>query len=771
MFPFRCSHRSSEPCPLPPHIDSLPSQIQPFFHKPNDKRNINKLKQHLHCLHQQTSDDIKLTLRSLIHILSGCSCKTEFIMEAGAIESCVRILRRTSLNQGSSFSFDLISFYAATVLGGCFSCVPPSALPRLWETGAVDELIKLAKGTHTWLEERAAIRALFCFTTDERQLRRLAINIGLVTDIIDSLLLTPSRVFVDVFCDPTCSSHRHYNFFLDVFSQSEGYEPPPEVSKDISNAVDGCFIRTHSLEFLIDYREQSLSFLNVMTRDQVTMKGVSTDCLVKYCSYFSKMVFVIPHTWTTVSKKKIDQSLEGIIHQSGVLTFLTCLIRCPATSHDAIKLVSWLLKFNPNHFEPILSSLGVFASLIDPLEGLFAPVTADCLLESGSSSLFWAMYNAKTSGEAALRLLLWLANADRCCLLDPEKMLLNYYHQGYEQLYPGSQNKFRKQFLTFKAQHLSNLPELPNMSPSISKAADLRSKGNNLFRNGDYSSALTLYLQGLWRCPFSETQQRRMFLSNISECCLRLGNYRSAVSYASRGLFLGKGELVEKCLYRRGKAWYHLSRHPPSYFDFLEAGTDSRFKDKVFKSVQDLVCDIRTEDSLLDLYDFSVPNKTIILSILGKTLLQSPMLFNEQENSPSKLFNLLNIEECLTPPPYPELLKFGVYNEKLATREIQKYFETFLDPIFQTLSLLMKDEETEDASQSEESDDWQNDAIDDLMIGDVQELPDLDEDQLSSLSTKLFDGSDQSSFSDGSFQIFLIVFLKYWSQDHQSFND
>ncbi|KAL0222553.1 hypothetical protein RCL1_002407 [Eukaryota sp. TZLM3-RCL] len=767
----------------PPNIDSFPSAIAEFLKHPDNHKSLNKLRQHLQTLHQKSLDEARATLQSINSLLCGCACKTEAFVDAGIVECCVRVLRRSTGNNNDPITTP-ISFFAASALANCFSSAPTSALQRLWDTGASDELAKLAKGAHTWLEERIAIKALFFFTPDIKLLRRLATTHGMVSCIIDSILCTPARILCDVIADPSKSLSHHHDYFLDITSQfSNQFMYDTQMS--FPPVFDSCLVRSHAVEFLVDFREQSLSFLNMMTKDSLTLKGIDVHIMTQFMMYMTRALCVVPHSWTTLSVALsiycrfllvLDQSLNSLpqkksgsssnfasnfstvtlVYKSGILKYLTSIIRSPVSSFEGIKLVTYLIKHYADDFKEVFSSLGVYSAMLDVLEGLFVDGTEQekpCLEPGQLPSIFWALFNGSVVGEAALSLLLWVS-ASSNLLSDSERLRFYYYQIGYKTWKSASESKGETgesdPWPSRMTDHFSPFPSVPN---SLSVATQLRSKGNELFRTGNYKEALAEYLSGLWRCPFTEVLQRRMFLSNISECCLRLKDYSSALSYATRGLFLGQGPLVEKCLYRRGKAYLAMGKYFEGYCDLLEAGVDARFREKVFKSIQELVKSVTPECTFLGLYSFKDNDRKTLLTILSKTMTHSPLLYQSfNSGSGSKVFSVVSIEETLSPPPVPSLLDLPSLSVQEEISSLQGYKEDFTDPLFPLVQQLFTSglgsnsssdvsSGDEEESQTEEESDQEEEQDSPVVLRSAQPmfLPDPDE---STVETATSSGSN-----------------------------
>ncbi|KAL0206528.1 hypothetical protein P9112_001835 [Eukaryota sp. TZLM1-RC] len=687
-----CSHPGCTSNAIKP--DELPSYLRDFLEHPDNVRNCNRMRQHLHSLHQADTKEIEQTLHTLVEMVGGCSCscKIEFLVEAGTVESCVRILRRTNSHPTSDPSYPLLSFYAASVLDGCFSCAPSCALPRIWDTGAPDELVKLARGVHSWVEERVALRALFCFSSDQRLLRRLAIKSGLVDTVINSLITSPIKVLYDVFFDPSKASPHHKTFFTDTFSN---YLTDPPTG--LNSLLDSCFLRAHALEFLVDFKDQTLALLNIMTRDSINLKSVDVNSILFYLKNFSRSCCVVPYNWSvlsislsifsrfllTLNRSKQSHDVMLIVHQSGIIPHLASLIRCPATSLDSLRICNFLISSHPE-ISSTFKSLGVFSAAIDTLESLFTENLID-KPEPPIPSVFWALYSGCVVGEAALSLLFKVNPLE--CLNNFERHLFRYYQRSFSWWKLASKKQYLSKIAKWKDIAFDNEPELEQTSTSLAVASELRAKGNDLFRKGRYNDALHEYLYGFWKCPCPELDQRRMFLSNISECFLRLGNYPAAVSYASRGLFLGQGQLVEKCLFRRGKAYHRLGLGFSAFCDFLEAGNDHRFRDKVLKSVSDLMKDLDVKDTILNLYDIDEAKSNDLLSLIGKTLVQSPLLFSSMANpvtntdNTKQVFKFVNVDEVIEVDELPAVKELNVMSKDDYVKNLEPFYQNFEDPL------------------------------------------------------------------------------------------
>ncbi|XP_029411804.1 protein unc-45 homolog A isoform X1 [Nannospalax galili] len=121
-------------------------------------------------------------------------------------------------------------------------------------------------------------------------------------------------------------------------------------------------------------------------------------------------------------------------------------------------------------------------------------------------------------------------------------------------------------------------PEPRSAVPGASSVEQLRKEGNELFKCGDYESALTAYTQAL---GMGATPQDQAILHrNRAACHLKLEDYDKAETEASKAIEKDGGDV--KALYRRSQALEKLGRLDQAVLD-LQRCVSLEPKNKVFQ--------------------------------------------------------------------------------------------------------------------------------------------------------------------------------------------
>lgn len=103
------------------------------------------------------------------------------------------------------------------------------------------------------------------------------------------------------------------------------------------------------------------------------------------------------------------------------------------------------------------------------------------------------------------------------------------------------------------------------MSVSI-EADELKEKGNEAFKNGDYEKAIALYTKAIKLS--SEDGDNAVYFKNRAAAHLKRGGYQQAVDDCSKSLELTPAD--PKALFRRSQAYENLQRFEEAYVDARE---------------------------------------------------------------------------------------------------------------------------------------------------------------------------------------------------------
>ncbi|RKP39837.1 hypothetical protein BJ085DRAFT_24001, partial [Dimargaris cristalligena] len=86
----------------------------------------------------------------------------------------------------------------------------------------------------------------------------------------------------------------------------------------------------------------------------------------------------------------------------------------------------------------------------------------------------------------------------------------------------------------------------------LDEALEIKTLGNNLFKEGNYAGALNEYEEALRHCPSTEDLNMSHLYNNMAACHLKLDEYEHAVEACTDSL--RHQPRSEKALYRRAKA-------------------------------------------------------------------------------------------------------------------------------------------------------------------------------------------------------------------------
>ncbi|CAO3645019.1 unnamed protein product [Cunninghamella echinulata] len=138
-----------------------------------------------------------------------------------------------------------------------------------------------------------------------------------------------------------------------------------------------------------------------------------------------------------------------------------------------------------------------------------------------------------------------------------------YGKKGYSSIIPPDTT------LKFKITLLSTEESTDSISYRIKKAADLKSKGNEVFKEGNFEDALKFYEQGsekvknLSSGDNKEMEQLKQILVtlllNMGMCSLKLKNPNKAIEYCEKVIDLDKSNV--KAYYRLGQAYSEINHH------------------------------------------------------------------------------------------------------------------------------------------------------------------------------------------------------------------
>ncbi|KAI9309030.1 hypothetical protein BJ944DRAFT_259228 [Cunninghamella echinulata] len=138
-----------------------------------------------------------------------------------------------------------------------------------------------------------------------------------------------------------------------------------------------------------------------------------------------------------------------------------------------------------------------------------------------------------------------------------------YGKKGYSSIIPPDTT------LKFKITLLSTEESTDSISYRIKKATDLKSKGNEVFKEGNYEDALKLYVQGSEKVKnLSSSDNKEMdqlnqilvtLLLNMGMCCLKLKNPNKTIEYCEKVIDLDNGNV--KAYYRLGQAYSEINDH------------------------------------------------------------------------------------------------------------------------------------------------------------------------------------------------------------------
>ncbi|KAJ1993594.1 hypothetical protein H4R33_000595 [Dimargaris cristalligena] len=92
----------------------------------------------------------------------------------------------------------------------------------------------------------------------------------------------------------------------------------------------------------------------------------------------------------------------------------------------------------------------------------------------------------------------------------------------------------------------------PPPTKSLDEALEIKTLGNNLFKEGNYAGALNEYEEALRHCPSTEDLNMSHLYNNMAACHLKLDEYEHAVEACTDSL--RHQPRSEKALYRRAKA-------------------------------------------------------------------------------------------------------------------------------------------------------------------------------------------------------------------------
>jgi hypothetical protein len=110
--------------------------------------------------------------------------------------------------------------------------------------------------------------------------------------------------------------------------------------------------------------------------------------------------------------------------------------------------------------------------------------------------------------------------------------------------------------------------EIEDESASLEESLKLKSIGNEQFKAQKYQKSIEQYKIALSKCPKSQTQERSLILSNISESCLKLNDFENAIYYASKSLILYPFQF--KSFFRRARGYEGLNKPNFRYYDLFE---------------------------------------------------------------------------------------------------------------------------------------------------------------------------------------------------------
>lgn len=98
------------------------------------------------------------------------------------------------------------------------------------------------------------------------------------------------------------------------------------------------------------------------------------------------------------------------------------------------------------------------------------------------------------------------------------------------------------------------------------EAQTLKAKGNEVFKNGDYSEAIDAYTQALHVCPLCYQKERSIMYSNRGACHVRMENNEEAVSDCSKAIELHS--TYTKALLRRAQTYEKMEKLDEALADY-----------------------------------------------------------------------------------------------------------------------------------------------------------------------------------------------------------
>ncbi|XP_002741398.1 uncharacterized protein LOC100373793 [Saccoglossus kowalevskii] len=98
------------------------------------------------------------------------------------------------------------------------------------------------------------------------------------------------------------------------------------------------------------------------------------------------------------------------------------------------------------------------------------------------------------------------------------------------------------------------------------QAQELKVKGNDVFKDGDFSEAIDAYTQALLICPLCYKKERSIMYSNKAACHVRTENYEEAISDCSKAIELHSTYV--KALLRRAQTYEKLEKLDEALEDY-----------------------------------------------------------------------------------------------------------------------------------------------------------------------------------------------------------
>lgn len=92
----------------------------------------------------------------------------------------------------------------------------------------------------------------------------------------------------------------------------------------------------------------------------------------------------------------------------------------------------------------------------------------------------------------------------------------------------------------------------------MTKALELKSQGNEHFRQGNYTEALKLYTDAITICPLDKPKELATFYQNRAACYEHLKEYENIVSDCSNAIENDKTYI--KAYLRRGKGTLNTTK-------------------------------------------------------------------------------------------------------------------------------------------------------------------------------------------------------------------